>query len=170
VYWYDGKRTDVADPGKGTVQGSVSRQIANVPPIMEEMIKQTGLNFDGDGTTFYVGDKGIMYTGCYGGGVTILPVEKMKEFPVPPQQIPRIKNSHLGDFFDAVRGGPEPNANFEYATPFNETILLGNLAIRAALLNGVGTKIEWDSANMRVTNLPELNQYVKPTYREGWRI
>ncbi len=35
---------------------------------------------------------------------------------------------------------------------------------------GVGRKVEWDGANMRCTNLPELNQYVKREYRKGWTL
>ncbi len=31
-------------------------------------------------------------------------------------------------------------------------------------------KLEWDSAKMRVTNLPEVNQFMKPKFRKGWQI
>ena len=43
--------------------------------------------------------------------------------------------------------------------------MLGNLAQHA----GVGKKIEWDGPKMQVTNLPELNQWLKRPYREGWK-
>ena len=33
-----------------------------------------------------------------------------------------------------------------------------------------GEKILWDGDNMKVTNIPELNKYVNPSYREGWRL
>ena len=45
-----------------------------------------------------------------------------------------------------------------------EFYLLGNLAQHA----GVGKKVEWDGPNMKVTNLPELNQWVTRPYRKGW--
>jgi len=43
-------------------------------------------------------------------------------------------------------------------------VLLGNVAIRA------GKKIEWDSKNLRVTNAPEANAYIKREYRDGWSL
>jgi hypothetical protein len=45
-----------------------------------------------------------------------------------------------------------------------EFTLLGNLAQHA----GVGKKVEWDGPNMKVTNLPELNEWLKRPYRKGW--
>jgi len=44
--------------------------------------------------------------------------------------------------------------------------LLGNIAIVA----GLKRRVEWDSAAMRGTNLPELNRCLKPTVRNGWSI
>ena len=35
---------------------------------------------------------------------------------------------------------------------------------------GVGKKIEWDVEKMQCTNLPEINQYVRRTYRKGWEV
>jgi len=29
---------------------------------------------------------------------------------------------------------------------------------------------EWEGANLKVTNLPELNAWVKREYRKGWQI
>jgi len=43
-------------------------------------------------------------------------------------------------------------------------ILLGVLALR---FEG---KLDWDSVKMRVTNLPEVNQYMGPKVRKGWQI
>ena len=66
--------------------------------------------------------------------------------------------------------------------PLTETILLGNLAVWAAAEGGAdgalgewGEKIEWDAANMRVTNLaglktPGVADLVKPEYSYGYRL
>ena len=35
---------------------------------------------------------------------------------------------------------------------------------------GVGKKLAWDGVNMKCTNYPELNQFVKPAYRPGWGL
>lgn len=45
-----------------------------------------------------------------------------------------------------------------------EAICLGNLAIR------MDNRLEWDHANLRVTNLPEANEFVSRKYREGWEL
>ncbi|CAA6678572.1 MULTISPECIES: hypothetical protein [unclassified Lentimonas] len=44
----------------------------------------------------------------------------------------------------------------------SEVALLGVLAQR------FGGRIEWNSKNMRITNRPELNVFVKEPARAGW--
>jgi hypothetical protein len=44
---------------------------------------------------------------------------------------------------------------------------MGNLAIRP---DNVGKKLEWDGANMKVTNDEKADEYVHPHYREGWSL
>lgn len=46
-----------------------------------------------------------------------------------------------------------------------EFILLGNIAIL-----GKGKKLEWDGPNMKFTNAPEMDQYLKRTYRTPWTL
>lgn len=55
-------------------------------------------------------------------------------------------------------------ADFEYSALLTEICLLGNVAKRA------DARIEWDGPNMKVTNLPQANQYVRTPYREGWNL
>lgn len=57
-------------------------------------------------------------------------------------------------------------ANFGYAGRLTETILIGNLALRA----GEGTRIEWDAKALKSPNVPEVNQFVSRVYREGWEL
>jgi len=42
--------------------------------------------------------------------------------------------------------------------------LLGAVALRA------GEKVEYDSANMKITNMPEANKYLVREYRKGWEL
>ena len=44
-------------------------------------------------------------------------------------------------------------------------MLLGIVALRA----GPSTKIQYDGAAMRVTNLPDMNQWLTRDYRSGWQ-
>ena len=57
-------------------------------------------------------------------------------------------------------------SNFGYAGRLTETILVGNLALRA----GEGQRIEWDPVGLKSTNRPEINQFVAREYRSGWEI
>jgi hypothetical protein len=57
-------------------------------------------------------------------------------------------------------------SNFGYAGHLTETILVGNLALRA----GEGKRIEWDAKNLKSTNMPEINQFVHREYRSGWTL
>ena len=81
-------------------------------------------------------------------------------------------------------------APFEYAGPFTETVLMGNLAIRSYMSMGkdkpkfspnryhtseyskfVGRKkLLWDGENMKITNFDEANKFVGRSRRSGWNI
>jgi hypothetical protein len=83
----------------------------------------------------------------------------------PPETIPRIpEGNHYQEWIRACKGGKPAGSNFDYSGPFSEMVVLGNLAVRT------GRKIEWDAVDMRVTNVPEANQYVRTEYREGWGV
>ena len=43
-------------------------------------------------------------------------------------------------------------------------ILLGNLAVRT------DKKLAWDAKNLRATNAPELDEYIRREYRTGWSL
>src|SRR5438046_10746752 len=94
----------------------------------------------------------------------ILPLEKMEQITQPPRSLPRPKNV-FSDFLDAIRAGKkETAASFDYGSQLTEFTLLGNLAQHA----GIGQKVEWDGPNMKVTNVRELNEWLKRPYRKGW--
>jgi hypothetical protein len=52
-----------------------------------------------------------------------------------------------------------------------EVILLGNIAVRMSLkTQEKGLQLAYDGPNMRITNLPEANEYIRRRYREGWTL
>ena len=71
-------------------------------------------------------------------------------------------------------------SSFDYAGPFTETVLMGNLAIRSNQLRRKTesgrfdyygrTKLYWDGDNMKVTNFDDANQFVTKKYRDGWQL
>jgi predicted dehydrogenase len=165
VYWYEGlNKTTTAQP-RGNLR-TAEGNARNLPPLLKELQAQyPDETFDANGGTLYQGEKGIIYTGCYGDRMHIIPWEKMKETPVPPKTLPRPKNI-AADFTEACLAGRTDTAvSFDYGTRLTEFALLGNLAQRA----GVGKKLEWDGPNMKVTNLPEANAWVTHPYRQGWQ-
>jgi len=117
----------------------------------------------------FIGSKGVLRCGEYGGSPQLLPYERMREFSKnkPPQTLKRITTSHEGNWIEACKTGGQATSNFDYAGPFTEMVTMGNLAIRP---ENVGKKLEWDGANMRVTNDEKANDYVHMHYRDGWSL
>ena len=167
VYWYEGlNQTTTAEAAGGlkAAQGDAR----NFPPLLADLQKQyPDEDFRlKDGFTFYVGEKGVIYTGCYGEQMHIVPREKMNETPKPPKTLPRPKDIFT-DFVTACREGRTDTAvSFDYGARLTEFAILGNLAQHV----GVGKKLEWDGPNMKVKNLPELNAWVKRDSRTGWQV
>jgi hypothetical protein len=167
VYWYEGlNKTTTAQPRGGNRQAT--GEARNLPPLLGELQKQfpdEEWNLR-DGFTLYVGTKGVIFTGCYGDRMRIIPAAKMQETPAPPKTLPRPKNVFV-DFIEACLAGRSDTAvSFDYGARLTEFALLGNLAQHA----GEGRKVEWDGPNMKVTNIPGLNQWVKRAYRKGWEV
>ena len=118
----------------------------------------------GECGTIFVGDKGKIMCGTYGGNPRIIPETKMKEYKRPLKTLPRVEGTHEQDWVRSCKQGRQACSNFGYAGPFTEMALLGNVAIRA------GQKLDWDVEKMQVTNVPEANQYVTREYRQGWTL
>jgi predicted dehydrogenase len=163
VYWYEGLTKDTKAAASGNLHAAKG-EARNLPPLLHSLRKQyPDEEFDSSGT-LYVGEKGILYTATYGGRMHIMPLEKMQQINQPPRTLPRPKNIFT-DFLDACREGrKDTSASFEYGARLTEFTLLGNLAQHA----GVGRKVEWNGRRGKVTNLRELNRWVKCPYRKGW--
>jgi hypothetical protein len=113
-----------------------------------------------DGSLF-IGDKGMLTTGTYGEVTRLLPVEKMKDYRMPPPMLTRSPG-HMRDFIRACKGGDPACSNFDVAAPFVEWMLLGVIALRHE------GKLEYDPDKMLITNNKEANKLLKPTFRKGW--
>lgn len=132
------------------------------PERPEELEEDQVMGGGGNGIIF-IGDKGKIMCGGWGGTPVLLPQSRMDEFKRPPKTIPRSKGHHR-DWLDACKGGPPASSNFEYAAKLTEIVLLGNVALRT------GKKIYWDYENMRAKNAPQAEKFIKETYRKGWEI
>ena len=119
-------------------------------------------------SVIFVGDKGKLMCGEYGDSPRLIPETKMREYERPPKTLPRIKGGQSGherNWIEACKTGGQATSGFDYAGPFTETVVMGNLAIR-----NLGKKLLWDGENMKVTNDEKANAYVTPEYREGWSL
>ena len=163
VYWYEGLKQGVDAEATGNLR-TARGEARNIPALLKELqAKYKDEEFATNGS-LYVGDKGIIYTGCYGERMHIVPMQKMKDTPEPPKTLPRPKDVFT-DFIEAcLEGRTDTAAGFDYGTRLTEFTLLGNLAQYA----GPGQKVEWDGPGMKVTNVRELNRWVKRPYRSGW--
>lgn len=133
-----------------------------IPARPEELEDDRELNRE-DGLIF-VGDKGkILVEGWGGESPRLIPESRMKGFVRPPKTLPRSKG-HWKEWIAACKGGEAGRSNFDFAGPLTEAVLLGTVSVRT------GKRLDWDSTNMKVTNVPEANEFLHYTYREGWTL
>jgi len=117
-----------------------------------------------DGGVLYVGDKGKLIHETYGANPRLLPQSLHDSVGTPPQKYARIKTSHEMNWVDACKGKAEASSPFAYAARLTEVMLLGVVSLRA------GGRIEYDAENMRITNTPAANEFLRREYRQGWSV
>lgn len=150
-----------------------------VPKRPDELLPDEELGYGGNGYIFE-GTKGKIMAN-YNKTPVLLPTSRMKEVTFPKPTLPRIpgaEDGHYTQWVDACLAGYgkiQLSSPFEYAGPFTEAVLMGNLAIRSyAMYNDKGypgrKKLLWDAKNMKITNFDEANAFVKREYRAGWTM
>ncbi len=131
-----------------------------MPPKPEELGEE---ELNKGGGALLIGSKGKLLHETYGANPRLLPKSLHDSFGEPAKKLPRIRNQqHELNWVAAALGKAEASCPFEYATRLTETMLLGVVALHA------GKKIEYDGANMRVTNVAAANDFLKREYRTGW--
>ena len=110
-----------------------------------------------------VGEKGMMLFKRSSTDWMVTPGRRLEQFADVPKTIRRVSNEDV-EWVEACKGGPKPLSSFDYAGPFTEMVLLGNLAVR------LGKKIEWDAEALKATNAPEADELIRREYRKGWDL
>ena len=131
-----------------------------LPPKPEELGDE---ELNKGGGALLVGSKGKLLHETYGLKPRLLPKSLHESYGKPPQKLPRIdREDHEMNWVAAAKGKADASCPFEYASRLTEVMLLGIVALRA------GKKIDYDGANMHVTNVVAANDYLTRQYRQGW--
>lgn len=132
---------------------------AFAPPKDQNWELREGQSLPAQGAMF-VGEEGYLLL-PHVGGPQLFPLEKFRDVPRP--KLPTIDHYH--SWVDACMGIGTPSANFDYAGPLTEALLLGVVANRFP-----DTELRWDAANLRVTNLADANTLIRRPYRKGFEV
>ena len=142
VTWYDGDNKPPADV-VAKLEGTAGKPVK---------IEQGSI---------YLGTEGVLFA-PHGSTPMLYPRDKFKGMPYP-QLEPR---DHWKDYIDCcLKGDKKPSANFDYAGPLTEAVLLGCIA--SVFPN---ESLTWDSPGLKIPNNATANGFVKRNYRKGWEI
>ncbi|MGF1635814.1 MAG: Gfo/Idh/MocA family oxidoreductase [Cyclobacteriaceae bacterium] len=139
-----------------------------------------------------IGEKGIMTCGVYGLRPQLYlnsgeKITMSENFESKNKHLKLPEYGHQTLWVEACKAGFNSKehkaltSSFDYSGPLNETVLMGNLAIRSYQTatgedsRGRHTfdgrkKLLWDGKNMKITNYEPANAYVKREYRSGWSL
>ncbi|MFO7932705.1 MAG: Gfo/Idh/MocA family oxidoreductase [Bacteroidales bacterium] len=141
LFWYDG----------------------GIKPVAPDELEAEGEELAREGMMF-VGTEGKILGSFHGDRPRIFPDKRMIEFTgsAEPPEGEVTRNERV--WIDAFRSGETSPGHFSRTRPVTETILLGAVALRA------GKQVKYDPEKMKITNLPEANQFLYREYRPGWEV
>jgi hypothetical protein len=116
-----------------------------------------------DNGVIFIGDKGILAANY--NRWKLYPEKNFQAFQPPAKRI-AASVGHHAEWVEACRTG-DPTAttcNFDYSGSLSEAVLLGAVAYRT------GKTLEWDAQNLKATNAPDADRFIRRTYRKGWEI
>ena len=140
-----------------------------------------------DGGVLFIGTNGKLLADCYGANPRLLPLSLNESLNVK-ETLPRVPEGHYLQWVNACiagYGNAETSSSFDYAGPFTESILIGNLALKAHFEVEPGKekdsfwggekyygrkRLQWDAKNMKITNFDPANKYVKRKYTDGYSV
>ncbi|NIS51688.1 MAG: Gfo/Idh/MocA family oxidoreductase [Phycisphaerae bacterium] len=141
LFWYDG----------------------GIKPFPPEELEKDNKSLPREGMMF-VGDKGKILAGFRGENPQIIPEKKMKAYSGPKQIPQQDRQRRSNSWVNSIKTNQESPGSFLLAGPVTETINLAAVALRA------GTRVDYDSKNMKITNSQQANKYLIREYRKGWEL
>lgn len=112
---------------------------------------------------------GVLFIGQRGrlvadyGRHRLLPEKQYAEFARPEPTIPKSIGHHL-EWIEACKSGGSTTCNFDYSGALTEAVLLGVVAYRT------GAKLQWDAEQLKATNCPAADKFLRREYRPGWTL
>jgi hypothetical protein len=132
-----------------------------IRPMTPDELLADGKTLSAEGMMF-IGDKGKIVAGFRGEDPKLIPEIRMKDIKtdLPEESYPDTTEAWI----TAFRDKKQSPGSFTLAGPVTETILLGAVALRAR------KRVEYDTLNMKITNVPEANKFLTREYRQGWEL
>jgi predicted dehydrogenase len=129
------------------------------PPKSEDVGLPAGTQLPGQGSLF-IGETGQMLLPHIGEAV-LFPEADFKDY-----QRPTVTNDdHYHQWVDACLGNGKTSMSFDLAGPLTESLLLGVVANRFP-----NQKLDWDTENLKVTNIEAANALIRRDYRQGFEV
>ncbi len=149
IFWYDG----------------------GIRPATPDELLADNKELDEEGMLF-VGDKGKILAGFRAEDARLIPDAKMRAYRTEhnlPEPAPGRRGGGRGmrdaAWIAAFKGGPRSYGDFTLAGPISDAMNLAMISLRLG-----GKRLLWDSANAKITNVPEANKFLTRQYRPGWEI
>jgi hypothetical protein len=93
----------------------------------------------------------------------LLPESKFADYQPPEPTIPDSIGHHQ-EWIVGCKTGSPTTCNFDYSGALTEAALLGTVSYR------VGEKLVWDAQQLKATNCPRAEEFLRRQYLEGWTL
>ena len=91
----------------------------------------------------------------------LLPQDKFSATPRP-----QVKGeNHYHSFVNSILDNTPCESSFDISGAMSEAVILGTVALRTP-----GVKLDWDAADLKITNSAEANSRLRRSYRDGWKV
>jgi len=130
--------------------------------IYEQRLWSTNYPHNTDSGVEFYGTKGQMFLSRR-GKIQVLG-ERNRPIEVKVKTQPQDTNSHVADFFDAIRSERPPNADIELGHMTASLCHLGNIATR------LQRSLQFDGRLEQITNDEQAAELVQREYREHWGV
>jgi len=142
LFWYDG----------------------GMKPRLPDEVEAHNVEMEREGILF-VGDQGAILAGFHGQDPQLFTKGKRQPLSIPePSSRYAGRDQRHNPWLDACKGGDPSPGSFLNAAAITDAVNLGTVALRA------GKKVLFDSDNMKITNAPDANKYLRRQYRPGWEL